>query len=356
MYLYLTADEIGARTGGGRVTLEEAAALAELASERRESFKMIGRAELLSAARDAGMTQLEEPWWYDRVAYHLFDSWINLCHLYAGTFGGCVEKLKAKGAKVSYTVAAHDREVSKREHERLGIPFNYPHLVKPELWDRYVAGYRGADVIVCPGSVPAATVRRYGGDFGEKRVEVIPHGCDFPADVVPPPQRFVCGYMGSAGADKGLRYLFAAWKKLAYTDATLILAGRDSTSPWVRQMWQAFGGGNVVFAGWQDDVSDFYNSISLYVQPSATEGFGIEVVEAMSHGRPVLCSDAAGACDVVAQTMRFKSCDVDALCHALDNARCGWQPEQDQCRRVAEQYTWTKVREKYKALWRTMLP
>jgi len=336
-----------------------------------------------------------EPWGADAAAVKKLETLgdFDLAHFYAGTFGDTAHRLKSRGCRISWTIAAHSVAVSKREHEKLGIGFPYEHLTSPELWRRYIEGYRLADVIVCPGSVPAQTVREYGGEFAIKRIEIIPHGCDLPTEkcqvcdglgdttwpsedggspllicdkcsgrgsiTTPPtslPDRFVVGYLGSCGApDKGVRYLMEAWKRLNYADALLILAGRDSTSPWVRQMWQQFGGGNVHFAGWQEDVSSFYDSISLYIQPSASEGFGIEVVESLAAGRPVLCSRGAGACDVVAPTMTFPACDADALADAIHNARAGWHPDQEQCLRAAAKYTWGKVRQQYVDLWQSLL-
>lgn len=369
MNLYCTADRIGAETGGGLVTKHESEALAELGP-----CEVWGRQELGPVA--------EEPWGWDQKASRVFsDYWcksvkltsdeqgfqfkrvaskVELAHLYAGVFGRTVGNLKAHGCKVAYTIAAHDREVSRREHEQLGLPFPYPHLTEEGLWQRYIEGYRRADVIVCPGAVAAATVRNYGPEFRDKRIEIIPHGCYLPARVTELPDRFTVGYLGSFGADKGVRYLLEAWQKLNYKDAVLVLGGADSQTPWADHLIQRFAPsvGPILQLGWVKNVSVFYSGLSLYVQPSATEGFGIEVVEAMAHGRPVLCSDGAGAADCVPPWYEVKACDADDLASKIDQVRqrsgCVGHGYPDWSAWAAK-YTWDKVRAQYQSLWRSLL-
>ncbi len=378
MYLFVSADRVGDATGGGLVTRHEAWALAEFAQSQGEEFRCIDRTVLEQAG--AGQNP-HDVWSWDRYAYHEFGNRVKLAHFYSGTFPTTVRKLKEGKAKVSFTIAAHDRAISKREHESLGLQFAYPHLVQEDQWQYYIGGYRRADVIVCPSTVAERTVREYGPTFANKKIVVVPHGCNIPdAPIAPLPEHFTVGYLGAFGPDKGIRYLLEAWKRLDYKDATLVLAGRESTGPFARYLLDRFGGGNIRLAGWYEDVSDFYNSISLLVQPSATEGFGIEVLEAMAAGRTVLCSDAAGAVDCVDPSAVFASCDVDSLAQKIDGMK--WVYEHDLYpmkedklvddpafpngkldlvsvglwnRGLAERFTWDKIRNQYIACWKEML-
>ena len=355
-FLYLTADRVGVETGGGIVTANELAAL-----------RTLGRTEVLS--RDELDGPGDEPWKWDanacrKLTTTLWKEPFTLCHGYAGTFGRTVDTLKVNGVKVCWTIAAHDRHVSRREHEALGIPFAqlYPHLCEESLWQRYIEGYRLADVIICPSTVAKRTVQDYGPEFATKRIEVVPHGCELPDKVAPLPKRFTVGYLGSCGAaDKGVRYLMEAWKRLAWTDATLLLAGRDSTSPHVRAMLERFGGGNVRLLGWVKNVADFYNNISLYVQPSMTEGFGIEALEALSYGRPVICSNAAGAWDVCADNggaFVVTAGDVEDMAGTLDVCKTRTDLHERwsvAARESAQEFTWDKIRQRYVDVWKSMI-
>lgn len=356
MNLYLTADRIGTPTGGGSVTFHESEALKSLGDTRivsRDELDEANRVQPLAPDLDV------DPWKWDALAYHRFGGDVKFAHIYAGTFSNCVDKLKKNGAKVVYTAAAHDVAVSRREHEKLGIPFNFPHLNDSHLWERYVRGYLRSDVLVCPSEHSTTVMRNFG--YGG-RVDVIPHGVHLPPGPPQPlPRRFTVGYLGAVGPDKGLVYLLQAWGKLNYPDATLVIAGAQSTSAYVRALAKAYGGGMIHLKGWVENISDFYNGISLYVQPSVTEGFGIEVLEAMAHGRPVLCSTGAGAADTVHDLWKFPPADTDALAEMIDTYkkqfaalsetwRLGTNPWVERTR----EYSWDKIRQRYVALWREL--
>ena len=384
MNLYLTADKIAVETGGGVVTKNELLAL-----------RSLGETQVIS--RDEMKGKLEshwkEPWCWDQSAVFQFGDQIKLAHLYAGTFGASVRKLKENGAKVVYTVAAHSLPESRAEHERFGIPFAqyYPHLCEPELWRKYIEGYRLSDVIVCPSTAAMNSVRAYGGEFETKRIEIIPHGVDLPkckgcngqggkiyfmggseydvdeclvckgtkiVPVAPLPKTMRYGYLGSFGYDKGIIYLLRAWQKLNYSDATLVLGGRDSQSEGIRGAIEQMRLKNVVCVGWVKNVADFYNSISCYIQPSCTEGFGIEVLEAMVHGRPVICSEGAGAADIIENEGigdTFPVRDVNKLAELIDDWKGDDLSHPETCRRAAAKYTWDTVRSQYVKLWKEML-
>ena len=356
MNLYVTADHVGTMTGGGRVTKEESEALKEMGPCKVWDRKLFD-------ACDKAAGPVENPPSHDDHYASMKKDFVvdppELAHFYAGTFSNLISVLRSNGTKVCYTVAAHDIEASKRAHEEIGLQFNYPHLTDPVLWKRYCRGYMEADVVVCPSSVAAETVRKQ-GRIGP--IEIIPHGCDMrdERDIKPCPKQFTVGYLGAIGADKGLRWLLEAWKKLNYKDAVLRIAGRDSTSPFMRSLVERYGGGSIHLAGWQEELIDFYNGISVYCQPSCTEGFGIECIEAMSFARPVVCSVGAGAVDAIRNGtgMACKAFDSDTIAECIDEYKK--HPDMIEAhgkaaREVAWRYSWQDVREKYKKLRKTML-
>lgn len=374
MLLYLTADQVGIQSGGGVVTQNESTALLDLAVERGEEFVCWDRKVLEGSG--------EDPWKWDEQAYNKIDeTWrvmagtgsarpgsalleekgefyspFSLCHVYAGTFSKTVNLLKKNGCKVTYTAAAHDISLSQREHERLGLKFDYPHLTDAALWDRYVEGYRTASTIICPSNHSAECMRRYGCE----RTIVIPHGVDIPESQprYQPPRthKFVVGYLGAVGPDKGLLYLLQAWKQLAWQDAVLVLGGPHSDSPFVRALLQQYGGGNIHLLGWVEDLSYFYASLDLYIQPSVTEGFGIEVLEAMAHGRAVLCSRGAGAVDVLPEAWNFRPADVHRLAEAIhDMRKRDLQMIGQINRELAREYEWPLIRKRYQKVWESLL-
>lgn len=341
--LYLTADRIGTATGGGVVTRHESEALAGLGPTAIWSFPDAPRPW---GADELAVKRLEAlPDWRPKVA-----------HCYAGTFTRTIQVLRARGTLVTYTAAAHSIDVSRREHEALGLPFDYPHLNEPDQWIDYVGGYRMASALICPSTYSANVMRSYGCRPG--LIHVIPHGIDTPAYVAPLPQRFSVAYLGQPGPDKGLRYLLDAWDRLNWPDVTLTIAGRGTLDliPLVR----TFRRGSIYLRGEVKDARDVYDACTLYVQPSASEGFGIEVLEAMSLGRPVICSDGAGASELATTVVRAG--DPIGLASTIfghrasfDSDRSRYEMEAERQRATTTLYTWPHIRARYQNLWRSLL-
>lgn len=340
MNYFITSDNIGSETGGGVVTYNELKSLKDFSENK---VKVINPEPNI------------DPFLTDRAALNLCQEKPKLSHFYAGTYSETIKHLKNKGTKISYTAAAHDIDLSRQEFESLGFDFSLPHLTNPKLLENYLRGYREADVIICPSEHSRKVMI---DKFGCKNVKIVPHGCFIPEVIKPLPKNFTVGYLGQPGPDKGLIYLIKAWALLNYTDSLLIIAGRGTESllPLVR----SYGKGNINLLGFVKSPSNLYNTCSLYVQPSVTEGFGIEVLEAMAHGRAVVCSEGAGSADCVSDEVGtvVKSRNPLAIAEAIDN----YKKNQDNLlkhgdfgRQKVKDYTWDKVREKYKEIWRTII-
>jgi glycosyltransferase involved in cell wall biosynthesis len=261
--------------------------------------------------------------------------------------------LKGERTKISYTAAAHDPVLSKEEHERIGYSFNLPHLSDPNLFDLYLHSYRLADIVICP-SIKSGTIMSQ--RFGCKNVAVINHGITNPVvESAPLPMSFRVGYLGQCGADKGIPYLMQATKA---TGHRLVMAGRHTDA--MLDMWRRFGGGPIELKGFVQSPSHLYNICSVYCQPSVTEAWGIEVLEAMAHGRPVICSEGAGASEAIehgvdgfvvpirdpnaiAEYLTRLSSDRDLLTHMGENAK-----------KKASKYGWDVMRSTYVGEWRML--
>jgi glycosyltransferase involved in cell wall biosynthesis len=191
--------------------------------------------------------------------------------------------------KIIVDVPAHNLEESVKEFtEMLKVTYPFKHMIDEKLWNLYTEHIIAADAIIFP-SVLSKDYLVWKLKLDERRCYVIPHGCNPPAEVKPFPDKFTVGHVGVNGPDKGQTYLYNAWKLLNFTDGILMIAGQGT------ELWQPYGLGYIS----EQELDGFYNGLSVYVQPSVTEGFGIPVLEAMSYGRPVIVTEGAGAKELV---------------------------------------------------------
>lgn len=180
------------------------------------------------------------------------------------------------------------------------------------------AARQRADVVLTGSHAAADEVATHIG-IPPDRIRVVPYG----VDPVPPPdeevlrgalerfglhgRRYVL-WVGSLEPRKGVGTLVAALAKLPKGTATLALAGYNG---WQNNSLVDAGdveklGGSLVRVGRvsEPDLAALYAGAALFAFPSAHEGFGLPVLEAMSAGVPVLASDigpvreVAGDCAV----------------------------------------------------------
>jgi glycosyltransferase involved in cell wall biosynthesis len=116
------------------------------------------------------------------------------------------------------------------------------------------------------------------------------------------------------------------------------------------------GKANYNILGYVKSLDEFFKSITVYVQPSVTEGFGIEILEAMTFGRPVIASNGAGAADCLDENCKLvMKRDPECIAKAIDWYKNNtWDYREDLIRHSAK-YNWKNIRELYTNTWRGML-
>lgn len=284
---------------------------------------------------------------------------IDLVHFYGGPFTQTIRYLKAKGIRKSLTLDAHDRTESIKEFGNLGYEYPFKHVSDDRLWAIYNGSCYDADNIIVPSTLSKKfLISEY---VDERKIKLIPHGVDIPKNwnMTNIPKLFNVGYLGQCGADKGVRYLIEGWSLLDYKDSTLIFGGISSKSigPFINK-YATTGKFNLL--GYIIDISDFYNNVSIYVQPSVTEGWGIEVIEAMSYGRPVIVSRGAGAVDAVEDGVNgfvVEKRDVKGIADKIDWFKNN-PKEIERMGKIAREtslnYDWSIIEQKYADLFRKL--
>lgn len=332
MFLYVTCDKIGNQTGAGAVTANELQALREL-----------GEVDVINP--EPNINPFKPELSINIENYKKY----KLAHFYAGTFPNLIRKLKENGVKVTFTTAAHDIELSKAEHEKYGMKYDFPHLTIPEFWNEYISSYHNADLLI----VPSTHSKMVKSKYGCKNITVIPHGCEEGRNIKYP-KIFTVGYLGQIGPDKGVGYLIDAWSQLNYDDAILTFAG--SQSPYLINTLRQNKKGNYNILGYVKTIEEFFSQISVYVQPSVTEGFGIETLEAMSYGRPVIASNGAGSSDCLNELCRItQKGNVQQIMSAIDWYKNNKWDYRKELIDHSRKYSWENVRNMYKSIWRHVL-
>ncbi|MGH9402923.1 MAG: glycosyltransferase family 4 protein, partial [Terriglobia bacterium] len=147
------------------------------------------------------------------------------------------------------------------------------------------------------------------------KIQVIPDGIDFPASLPDPAVRtqtrrsfqleegdFAIGHAGAFTPEKGQEIAIQAFQRVAacLPRARLLLAGEGGMKqPLVEKYGLGNPDGRIRLTGYLSDLSEFMNSIDLFLMPSLAEGLGSAALIAMAHGVPVIASRTGGLPEIV---------------------------------------------------------
>lgn len=109
-------------------------------------------------------------------------------------------------------------------------------------------------------------------------------------------------YIAEVIPNKNQGYLLQALRKIKETkkNVKLMLVGPDHADGTYVEMARQMGiSEDVIFTGWRNDVGELLCSADICVASSIREGFGINLVEAMYHGLPVVAVKNRGHATVI---------------------------------------------------------
>lgn len=186
-----------------------------------------------------------------------------------------------------------------------------------------------------------------------------------------PKDSYVFGNISRISKEKGHEILIQAYLLLTHMlkerneeDKTVLFIGgggplEDDLRTQVRELGLEE---KVVVTGRfpQEDHAKFYSSFDAFVFPTLAEGFGIVLIEAMSHALPVICSDLEVLQEVGGSTVRyFEAGNPDGLAQKMyDLYKRRDQYEnfgEDARRRVEELFTMETFISKYLNLYSDFL-
>lgn len=171
------------------------------------------------------------------------------------------------------------------------------------LFDRITAAHARCEVCV---SRAVARFQRERTGLPESFFRVIENGIDLSRFAAP--DRAVRqageGHVVSVGRldpQKDFPTLLRAWKTVEEhcPHAHLTIAGSGSEEERLRALAAALQLERAQFVGFVNDIPKLLREADLYAQPSAWEGFGLAVAEAMAAGLPPVVSDADSLPEIV---------------------------------------------------------
>lgn len=101
-----------------------------------------------------------------------------------------------------------------------------------------------------------------------------------------------------------------------------------------------------------NNIQSYYSSASIYVLSSRWEGMPLVLVEAMSHGLPVIASDIPTCQEVLGDFgMFFKNGNIQELAQRLEDAtHLDWQQKSDEAINIAQRFDINRIAGQWKQL------
>ncbi len=115
----------------------------------------------------------------------------------------------------------------------------------------------------------------------------------------------VIGMLARFSPGKGHEEFLSAAKELneKYNNLKFLIVGEASRgennyAESIKQLAKDYKIENVIFAGFRSDTPEVLAAMDIFVFPSHGEAFGISLAEAMSMGKPSVCSNSDGVLDI----------------------------------------------------------
>ncbi len=127
-------------------------------------------------------------------------------------------------------------------------------------------------------------------------------------------------FLGRLAMQKGPDYFLRSARKVLEKEAGVkfVVVGRGGMLPQLIEQSISEGiADRVIFAGYQESISEYYRMADLYVMPSVSEPFGITALEAMASGTPVLISKQSGVSEVLHHCMKVDFWDTDEMANKI---------------------------------------
>ena len=203
-------------------------------------------------------------------------------------------------------IAAKFAGVRKRVFIIHNFPIKFNFLLKPlRILQAYIIDFFATEIVTVSDSVKKVLSREI---FKSKIIKIY-NGINFRylnnypsrnTSLGWKPKKIVIGYLGALSFNKGCHILMKAFKKINLPCELAFMGPAEKNFLIYLQKEAKLCKNKVSFLEFHDDVDSFLSMIDLLVVPSiAYESFGMVILEAMKHSKPVICSDFGGMKEIV---------------------------------------------------------
>ncbi|MFH1173496.1 MAG: glycosyltransferase family 4 protein [bacterium] len=241
---------------------------------------------------------------------------------------------RLKGFDVLYCLSLTEKIVITPWARLLGYKAIWMEHVSPERWLTlnpyrifYWAFSRLATIVTVSEAVKNELLAI---KISEDRIRVVYHGVDLNGISLPANPRtdnlFVIGTVCRLNKEKGVEYLLRAAKIATefIVNLQLIIVGDGEEKDHLEWLANKLGlGKTVLFVGWQKDLDQWLANFDIFVLPSVKrESFGLVLLDAMAHAKPIIASRLGGIPEVIDDQVTgllVKPGDADDLAQAIIN-------------------------------------
>jgi glycosyltransferase involved in cell wall biosynthesis len=230
---------------------------------------------------------------YDRLASFQ----VSECDVFHGWNNHALfsmRKAKGLGAKTfieraSSHILEYDGLV-REEYKKFGVPAE---PVDRRVIKKCLQEYAECDYVLVPSEFAFNSFLEQG--FDKEKLVKIPFGID--AERFRPGVKkddvFRILFVGQMILRKGTQYLLEAFSELNLKNSELVLKGRIQRE--MSSIVEKYRVQNIKFVNWVDNLTELYNSASVFVFPSIEEGSALVNYEAMACGVPVITTYNSGS-------------------------------------------------------------
>lgn len=176
----------------------------------------------------------------------------------------------------------------------------------PELWNDKLMRMFEREIKLTDKFIVASNMSRRSLNFcgvQDEDIFVVPYGVNLEQfnlsipDSIDGPLRII--YVGQVSYRKGIHHLLNIIKEYRKDQIEVHLCGTYRTSSGIYKDYSSYE--NIHFDGFvtRDILASMYQNSDVFVFPTIGEGYGLVVLEALSCGVPVVCSDLAGGDDAI---------------------------------------------------------